>query len=542
MATPKMTPDSDEELELASLASLDSQDAPDAPLAQPKWLQPTPSPSLTTTLLSSLSRRFWLSLLLLTSLSYLFIRRPALPAYNGPHAVGTADIELALDSPLNMSDIRLRSGPAVFTLETVLFTLYYPAAPGAESSLPQHEWLSRPISLRARGYARFAHVDFAPIRLVFTFALWALAGAVRIPAAVDVPLIPLEKEAQASSLRNTRLPVLVFSHGMASSRNDYTALFGQLASRGIVVAALEHRDGSCPGTVVKRANLPDLPVVHFAEKDLQTPDGRPIDTPTMKRTQLAFREAEMWQAVRTLRNLDAGLGAAIAANNTRKEGSLAFDQFKNRLDFDRLIMAGHSYGATGALQALDPNSPYSLSSASSPILSSISPSSHIKPAAGLVLDPGKESGPLNPHAASPLLVIHSNSWSRKHSMFYGRPHFDTVRDLVLEVLHRIPLHAAWFLTSIGTAHPTITDAPFLAPLLLRWATGATLDPHEALDQYVGVADEFVTYLTNKTMTGLLHEKVTHRDYGVWVSKEREKEFPEKWNKLWEVHVSPESDA
>ncbi|PHH62823.1 hypothetical protein CDD81_6623 [Ophiocordyceps australis] len=542
MASSKMHPDSDDELELASLASLDSQDAPDAPLAQPKWLQPTPSPSFTTTVVSSLRRRLWLSLLLLTTISYLVFHRPALPAYTGPHGVGTADIELALDSPLNMSDIQLGSGAQVFSLKTVLFTLYYPAAPGAVSSLPQHEWLSRPISLRARGYARFAHVDFAPIRYLFTFALWAFAGAVRIPAAVDVPLVPLDKEAQEASARNARLPVVVFSHGMASSRTDYSALFGELASRGIVVAALEHRDGSCPGTVIKRANHPDYPVVHFAEADLQTPDGKPIDTPTMKRTQLAFREAEMWQAVRTLRNLDAGLGAAIAANNTRNQGSLAFDQFKNRLDFDRLIMAGHSYGATGALQALDPDSPYSRSSASAPIPSSISPSSPIKPAGGLILDPGKESGPLNPHAAAPLLVIHSNTWSRTHTLFYGRPHFSTVRDLVLDVLHRIPDHAAWFLTSIGTAHPTVTDAPFLAPLLLRWTTGASLDAHEALRQYVYVADDFVTYLTNKTMAGLLHQKVTHRDYGVWVSKERQAEFPEKWKKLWEVHVSPESDA
>lgn len=78
---------------------------------------------------------------------------------------------------------------------------------------------------------------------LFTVLLWAVAGRTIIPAAVDAPLLsPDEKRG--------KWPVVIFSHGMASSRADYTAWCGEMASRGAVVAVLEHRDGSCPGSVV----------------------------------------------------------------------------------------------------------------------------------------------------------------------------------------------------------------------------------------------------------------------------------------------------
>lgn len=56
-----------------------------------------------------------------------------------------------------------------------------------------------------------------------------------------------ENETDAST---ARFPIFLFSHGMASSRTDYTHYLGSLAGRGHVVAAVEHRDGSAPASVV----------------------------------------------------------------------------------------------------------------------------------------------------------------------------------------------------------------------------------------------------------------------------------------------------
>ncbi|PTB72691.1 hypothetical protein M440DRAFT_1394531 [Trichoderma longibrachiatum ATCC 18648] len=122
-----------------------------------------------------------------------------------------------------------------------------------------------------------------------------------------------------------------------------------------------------------------------------------------------------------------------------------------------------------------------------------------------------------------------------------------------------------FLTSIGTSHPSVSDAPLLEPLLLSWTTGSSLNTKEAMKEYVRVADDFWHFLrtsrdTNTSrsveagpgvldgqiiqkgeMRGVLAEKVTHEQYGEWVSKERKDEFPKAMAELWEVHVSPVSD-
>jgi platelet-activating factor acetylhydrolase len=124
------------------------------------------------------------------------------------------------------------------------------------------------------------------------------------------------------------------------------------------------------------------------------------------------------------------------------------------------------------------------------------------------------------------------------------------------VLKRIPSHSSWFLTSIGTSHPSVSDAPLIEPLLLSWTTGASLNVKEALVEYVRVTDDFWHFLrttrsANSSLTdgvvhrgemrGILAEKVTHEEYDEWVSKERKAEFPKSLSRLWQVHVSPVSD-
>ncbi|KAJ4151121.1 hypothetical protein LMH87_011838 [Akanthomyces muscarius] len=437
----------------------------------------------------------------------------------GPYDVGTVDVEVPLIEPRRLSETALRaSGQPAYVLESVLFSIYYPVAHGARAAAPPHLWIPRPVSLTAAGFARLARADYFFVRPVFTLLLWAVAGRIEIPAKVDAPLLQMTGN-------DTSFPLVVFSHGMASSRTDYTAYLGGLAARGHVVAALEHRDGSCPGTRVRVRGKPDRDVLHFdARHVLATP---PMDAPTMKREQLAFREAEIREAIKTLGAINDGHGRQVYDQNSRGEGT-TLQEWTGRLDFSRLAIAGHSYGATGALQALRPSTSTGSSESDQP--------AQPAGAAGVILDPGKGSGQLNADVAVPLLVVQSESWSRRPSLFFGRPHFDTVRDLVADVLNRTA--AAWFLTARGTAHPSVTDAPLIEPLLLSAVTGARWGVRAAVAQYVNATVEFLDAVRTHEPRNLLAEHVTHEEYGTWVSEDRKEAFPDELAHLWEIHVAP----
>ncbi|KAL6903223.1 platelet-activating factor acetylhydrolase, isoform II domain-containing protein [Trichoderma evansii] len=572
---------SDSELELVDQDDQDdAASAPDSPLlaptsTQPRWLQAAQPKWLRADrnsrcarwwrrFLASLAdvlrpRRSWSYAVLVVVSAYAllcFVRgvpllASPLPPYSGPYGVGAIDIEVALEKPRRISETVFESnGEPAFEHRTTLFTVYYPVDKSVKEQRRRHDWFARPISLTAAGYAKYAHVNNFFIRPIFTFGLWFVAGGITIPAKVDAPLLgttaTVKTEAEGTNGELTRelrkredaerFPVMVFSHGDASSRRDYTHYIGELASRGYVVAAVEHRDGSCPGSLMRIQGEKDKQILHFKESELVS--DPPMDTEKYKQEQLAFRDAEILETINILRAINDGQGDEIFSRNSRSEGSYLHN-WTGRLDFGNLIIGGHSFGATGALQALK-HAP-----------------SDINPAiGGVILDPGKQSGPLNAVIDVPLLIVHSNSWSKQSSTFYSRPHFDTVKDLVLSVLKRIPSHSSWFLTSIGTSHPSVSDAPLIEPLLLSWTTGANLNTKEALEEYVRVTDDFWHFLrttrsVNSSLTrsevnrgemrGILAEKVTHEQYGKWVSKERKAEFPMSLARLWEVHVSPVAD-
>ncbi|OTA98404.1 hypothetical protein M426DRAFT_326006 [Hypoxylon sp. CI-4A] len=468
-----------------------------------------------------------------------------LPAYSGPYPVGAVDVEIPLSSPRVIDNVRFKATKEnAFTLETVLFTLYYPTVKNAASHKPKHHWIPKPVSATAEGYAKFAHMNNFVMNKIMTGAVAGLVGGIEIPAQVDVPLADLASAVvedpdvpkddtevkKVIQIVKGGHPVIVFSHGMASSRTDYTHYAGELASRGYVVALLEHRDGSCPGSIIMKHGQPDQTRLTFSVAEVESASGKELTIDEFKRVQLDFREAEIEETVRVLKLLNEGHGDKVYKKNTRHEGA-DFKSWKARLNTDEMVIAGHSYGATGAMQALRGG-----------------PSSSSRPFRGaIVLDPGKSSGRLNDDIRVPVLVVHSNSWSSKRGVFYdARTHFDTVRDVVENnVLRGTP---SWFATSLGTSHPSVTDAPLLEPLLLSWTTGARIDVHEGLRQYVHVAEDFLWFLSTGEMRGLLREKAEFPAYdegggfGVWKPAQGEsREVGGEWfdwRRYWQVHVSP----
>ncbi|KAK5100772.1 hypothetical protein LTR70_001326 [Exophiala xenobiotica] len=465
-----------------------------------------------------------------------------LPRYTGPHDVGAVDIEVPVREPRQIHGAVLKdSGEPAFALETVLFTLYYPSAKGAKTG-KHHYWVPQPLWLTSVGYAKFAHASNFFTNNVFTGAMGLMVGGTRIPAEIDAPLVPVEELLQNRSVRpspssnNTPnagesaatshgLPIIIFSHGMASSRTQYSHYLAELASRGYVCAAIEHRDGSGPGSeILDSSKSPVNPVnkLHFGQGDVRSSsdsshhDEKP-DTEGFKKAQLAFREAEIMETTHIVHSLNiAGNGEKLLSSNSRAEGKGAglASEWAGRLNTNATILAGHSFGATGALQGLRPGI-----------------SQRPAFAGGIALDPGKSSGRLNIDLDVPLLIVHSTSWSARRSIFYGRPHFDVVKEIA-ENLNKTGI-AGWFMTSLGTSHPSVTDAPLIEPTLLKWTTGAGIEAQEGVRQYVHVSDDFGKYVTTGQKVNLLALPANSPEY----SKDNEG-MEKQWRKYWQVHVSP----
>lgn len=194
----------------------------------------------------------------------------SLPPASGPYSVGSMEIEVPVEQPRTISRIK-RNGRHLLQLETVLFTLYYPAAfgsgagpaPGGGKKWSRETWLPRPRLETAKGYAKFAGIpDTISIGVFGVTTMLAKLRAYRnSPPATHWPPKGNSKR-RGYKVKNEQgpppegvhrppiFPLLMFSHGLGGSRTAYSSLCTEFASYGFVVCAVEHRDGSGPRTFI----------------------------------------------------------------------------------------------------------------------------------------------------------------------------------------------------------------------------------------------------------------------------------------------------
>jgi len=459
-----------------------------------------------------------------------------LPPYTGPHEVGILDVETEVEKRVIHDAVLKSTGEKAFEMNTLAITLYYPSslplAPPSQRPWAR-PWLPQPVSLIGEGYARLAGVP--RLSSVFTFGLWLLGSSTVIPGVVDAPILSgaekilgedggaggfgkimgiAEQERQELKRDDNigKLPCMVFTHGMAGMSQSYAHYLGSIASHGYVVAAVEHRDGSGPGTIIHHANGTERKVWHMKLGDLEAKP--PMDELDLKAAQLNFREAEISETIKLFAQLNAG--DAPVVNLKPESPRNALPGFKNRLNLSAVTVGGHSYGATGVMQALK-----SAGTKAMPING------------GVALDPGKGSGDLNKDIDVPILIMQSGEWTEKQTDFYGQGwHFQVVKKIVQD------LKEGWFMTLSGTAHPSCTDAPLIVPWIMKLVTGTTLGSRVALHEYIDTSLRFLEYLQTGQKKGVLESGVTNAQ-GPFLHNEPRERVKGPYGADWEVHVVPQ---
>ena len=146
---------------------------------------------------------------------------------------------------------------------------------------------------------------------------------------------------------------MIFSHGLAGSRNTYSHLVGSIASHGVIVIAPEHRDGSTAISYIRgvptrgageKAGSKHSRTVEY-KKLPHTPSPEVEDG---RNEQLKIRLWELGLVHDSLLKIDEG--ACVTNLNT---SSLSLSLFKEKLDVHipgKITFAGHSFGAATVTQ------------------------------------------------------------------------------------------------------------------------------------------------------------------------------------------------
>ncbi|MCJ1358949.1 MAG: hypothetical protein MMC33_008949 [Icmadophila ericetorum] len=259
---------------------------------------------------------------------------PSFPNYTGPYSVGTLDVEIPtteLPSPAPAPDP---------TLTTISFRMFYPCEVPAKEPKPVY-WISEPQSEYLTAYLRFlgasqglAEYASLPMKLINHITIPAFRGAELLPPPTA----------------SKRWPVMIFSHGLGGTRNQYSHIVGLLASHGVVVLAPEHRDGSGPISFVggSEGKAVEYKVIsHSQSKEVE--DARD--------EQLQTRLWEIGLTYEALLKIDHG----ERVSNIFSEGKQGqehkekdhFSMFSTKLDVNTpggITFGGHSFGAATTVQ------------------------------------------------------------------------------------------------------------------------------------------------------------------------------------------------
>ncbi|ETN46801.1 uncharacterized protein HMPREF1541_00990 [Cyphellophora europaea CBS 101466] len=254
----------------------------------------------------------------------MFSLKPSVPIL-GPYTIGSTEFEIPI------SEVDTQTSSPDPKVNTIRFRLYYPT--DASLNGQSVSWVPSPQKQWTEAFGRFLGASLGWSSVVNP--LLSLMAYITIPAVPNAPLQP----------KSSTYPLVVFSHGLAGNCNTYSSFCGSLASCGIVVAASEHRDGSCPISLVRDATGKVATEINY-RKYAHTPTP---DVFRGRNTQLRMRLQELDLIYVALTKLNSGEHMSNYASNGTKSTA---PTLTGKLDMSpgRVTWAGHSFGACTVTQ------------------------------------------------------------------------------------------------------------------------------------------------------------------------------------------------
>ncbi|KAI6158244.1 platelet-activating factor acetylhydrolase [Pisolithus tinctorius] len=371
-----------------------------------------------------------------------------LPRYSGQYRVGVRDVEISIPKQ-SFGNFKHKSMPneVGITIDTAMFTLFYPT----ESNENDHRivWFPR-LRQTVEGLMKMSNTCNR------FYKYMAYAGAAVVTWGTTFPGIP---NAPLKALPGSaKWPLLLFSHGAGSSRLMNTSFCGEMASRGFVVAAIEHRDGTGPHARITNANgeESDFSWIHWNDLDWIDLPEQPLDDTMLRRVQLEVRLAEVQGVLAGLQK--AARREPFASTGHRYSSSSNWDEW-DCVEVDAPVMAGHSFGGSLAMAAAA-DSRFSFS--------------HI-----VVFDPAtKRLQSWNGRITVPLLAVSSEEFS-------AGAEFSMLRYM----LSGVPQHKVHVIP--GSSHPSFTDVFLILPDYVNRMMGLAIDPVYVINVTVGKTKQFL---------------------------------------------------
>ena len=215
--------------------------------------------------------------------------------------------------------------------DRLLFRLYYPTAVTVEPDNSKlASWLESPEY--AGGYTNFLKLKI--MKPVFNWffsgvhsnAVWN--GEFKLPTQIK------------------KLPVVVFSHGLGANKTTYSSICSDLASYGMLVAAVEHADESaCATYYLDETESAENPVLQRKWIDYLHVKSGAADEHSIRNKQVHFRGDECCQVLDEIAKINDG-----KANYVKCDIDLS--PFKNVVDLSKCAVMGHSFGGATAISAI----------------------------------------------------------------------------------------------------------------------------------------------------------------------------------------------